>query len=94
MMQSSSQLVMRLNGSDAAEGMFDLVFGKTEGALRVVGLWVCDIYIECAATITCMKNIYMMYTKSIYMMYIKSTHTYLMMMMMIMRYIIPTKTQR
>lgn len=32
-MQSSSELVMRLNGSDAAEGMFDLVFGKTEGAL-------------------------------------------------------------
>lgn len=38
MMLSSSELVMRLNGSDASEGMFDLVFGRTEGDTWVKSL--------------------------------------------------------
>ena len=30
-MERSAELVMRLNGSEATDGMFDLVFGRNQG---------------------------------------------------------------
>jgi hypothetical protein len=37
----SSELVLRLNGTEATEGMFDMVFGRNEGVLLCTVLFVC-----------------------------------------------------
>lgn len=40
-MEASSKLVMRLNGTDATDGMFDLIFGRNQGKTPLLATSAC-----------------------------------------------------